>query len=672
MLELIAGAIAAALQPAEPATIIVTGRGLDAEDELAAASVTFDRSAIERSASGRMEDVLRDVAGLTSFRRSDSRSAHPTSQGLTLRGLGGNAASRIAVSLDGVPQADPFGGWIAFTTLDPHAIDRIRVARGASGTEAGALAGAIDIDSRSADRDNPVEASLSLGSRESLDARALAGVRWSEGFATLSGSFMRGDGFVPVVEEDRGPADRAAPYRQLSGRARLVQSIGGSTEAQVNLAAYGDKRDRGFFGSDNRQRGTDASLRLVGRGEVRWSALAYWQDRTFDSRFAALNGDRSQATVTLDQHVPAKGWGARVEAASSSGQIEWRGGVELRRMKGTTFEDFRFVNASPTRKREAGGNATTLGFFGGASIEADGWTFELSGRADRWRIGDGRLLESDLAGTPLTDERFASRDGWEGSGRIGVRRPIAGALDFRAAAYTGWRLPTLNELYRPFRVGADATAANASLDPERLRGLEAGADWRPSTDARLSATIFANRLKGAIANVTLGAGPGVFPGVGFVASGGAFRQRQNIDAISTRGIEIDGEVRRGPWSAVLSYSLSDARVAASGAAAELDGRRPAQVPLHQASISLDWLHGPIGIGASARFTGRQNEDDLGERRLPAALTFDTRARWTISRFGDIELRIENLFDRQVIAAVGSDGTRERALPRAIWLGVRVR
>ena len=46
----------------------------------------------------------------------------------------------------------------------------------------------------------------------------------------------------------------------------------------------------------------------------------------------------------------------------------------------------------------------------------------------------------------------------------------AGPVAVRAAAYRGWRLPTLNELYRPFRVGADATAANAALDPERLTG----------------------------------------------------------------------------------------------------------------------------------------------------------------------------------------------------------
>jgi outer membrane receptor protein involved in Fe transport len=671
MLDLVAGAAAAVLQPAEPATIVVTGRGLD-DDHASAPSLTLDRSAIERSASGRMEDVLRDVAGLTSFRRSDSRSAHPTSQGLTLRGLGGNAASRVSLTLDGVPQADPFGGWIAFTALDPYSVDRIRVTRGASGIEAGALAGTIDIDSRSPGQGDFGDATLSYGSRQSVDARALAGLNWSSGFATLSGGFSRGDGFVPVVEDDRGTADRAAPYRQITGRARLVQSLGDQAEAQLNLSSYGDKRDRGFFGSDNRQRGTDASLRLVGHGALRWSALAYWQDRDFDSRFAALDDDRSQSSLALDQHVPAKGWGGRIEVVSSAGSIEWRAGGELRRVTGTTFEDFRFIDGAPTRKREAGGSATTAGLFGGAAIDAGEWTFDIQGRLDRWRIAGGRLLEMDLSGTPLTDEDFATRRGWEASGRAGFRRPVTDAIDLRGAAYTGWRLPTLNELYRPFRVGPDATAANADLDPERLRGVEAGIDWRPIANARLSLTAFANRLKKAISNVILGSGPGVFPGVGFVAAGGSYRQRQNVDAIRTRGIEIDGAYARGPWSAALSYALSDARVEASGAAAQLDGRRPTQIPIHQASASLDWRSGRMGLGGTVRFTGKQNEDDLGERRLPSALTFDTRARWALPKLGDLELRVENLFDSRVIAAVSGDGIRERTLPRTIWLGLRIR
>lgn len=642
--------------------IVVTGRGIEVDDGLAATR-TIGRAEIERSASGRMEDVLRDVAGLASFRRSDSRSAHPTSQGLTLRGLGGNAASRVALTLDGVPQADPFGGWIAFSTLDPHAIDRIRVTRG-GGIEA--VAGAIAIDSRAPDG---LAGGLLGGSRESVDARALGGLQWSDGFASLSGSFARGDGFVPIVAQDRGAADRRAPFEQGAVRARLVQEVGG-VETQASLSTYRDRRERGTDFTDNRQRGTDASLRLVGKGETRWSALAYVQDRRFDSQFASVNAARSAATLTLDQRVPARGYGARVEVQPRVGSVEIRIGAEWRRVSGATDEDFRFVSGLPTRERKAGGRNSTTGLFAGANWSGGGWSLAADARADHWSMADGRLVEREPSGAILTDSRFAGRSGWEGSGRFAVGRRLGATLALRAAANRGWRLPTLNELYRPFRAGADATAANAALDPERLAGVEAGLDWAPTEGAKLSATIFANRLKGAIANVSLGTGPGNFPGVGFVAAGGTYRQRQNVEAIDTRGVEIDGNWSGGPWRAALSYALTDARIDAGGAAAALDGKRPAQVARHSGSASLGWEQGRFSFDATARLTGRQYEDDNNDRRLPAAVTFDGVARVAVTGHMSVEARVENLFDKAVIATLASDGTRENALPRTIWVGLR--
>ena len=665
MLELIS---AAALQTVAPETIVVTGRGLDTEQSLTATR-TIERAEIERAASGRTEDVLRNVAGLASFRRSDSRSAHPTSQGLTLRGLGGNAASRVALSLDGVPQADPFGGWIAFSALDAHAIGRIRVTRG-GGMEA--VAGTIDIDSRAPTAGLSADADVFAGSRAALDARLLAGTTWGGGFASVSASGARSDGFVPIVAADRGLADRRAPYRQSAARARLVQALGGETEAQVNFSAFADRRTRGTDFSDNRQRGSDGSLRLVGKGATPWSALAYFQKRRFDSEFAAVALGRNSASLTLDQRVPATGWGARVEVAPKLGAIATRAGAEWRRVSGETDEDFRFVAGAPTRRREAGGRNDIAGLFAAADWSQGGWSVAGDVRADRWTMAEGWLIESDRSGVLLANRRFARRSGWEGSGRFAIGREVGESLNLRAAAYRGWRLPTLNELYRPFRAGADATAANEALDPERLRGIEAGVDWAPMRGAKVAATLFANRLNGAIANVSLGRGPGVFPGVGFVAANGVYRQRQNVDAIRTRGLEVDASWSSGPWHSSLSYALTSARVEADDAAFALDGKRPAQVARHSASASFGWVRGALGLDATARFIGRQFEDDNNRRALPAALTFDTSARFAVSRRLALEARAENLFDKQVLATLGNDGTRERALPRTLWLGLRLR
>ncbi|HEY0325373.1 MAG TPA: TonB-dependent receptor, partial [Allosphingosinicella sp.] len=240
-------------------------------------------------------------------------------------------------------------------------------------------------------------------------------------------------------------------------------------------------------------------------------------------------------------------------------------------------------------------------------------------------------------------------------------------------AYLGWRLPTLNELYRPFRVGPDATAANADLEPERLRGAEAGIEWRPLPQAGIGVTVFANRLDDPIANVTLGQGPATFPGVGFVAAGGEFRRRQNLEAIDSRGIEIDGSVAFGRFSLNAGYSFADAKVVASGDAAPLDGLRPAQTPRHSAAATLAWSpRDGAHASLSARYVGDQFEDDLNRQVLDEALTFDAALLWPLTRNLSLEARAENFTDERVEAAISSDGTVERATPRTLWLGLRIR
>jgi outer membrane receptor protein involved in Fe transport len=231
-------------------------------------------------------------------------------------------------------------------------------------------------------------------------------------------------------------------------------------------------------------------------------------------------------------------------------------------------------------------------------------------------------------------------------------------------------VPTPNELYRPFRVGADATAANPDLDLERSRGAEIGLDWRPLSTARLSVTGYANEIRGAIANITLGRGPGTFPQVGFVAAGGAFRQRGNLDAVRVWGIEADAGVEFGNWLAQGSIAWADPRVRASGAAAGLDGLRPAATPQFGASATLGWAIPRLAAAVTLRHSGAQFDDDQNLRRLPPATTLDAVVRAPLGLGLTIEARAENLTDTQIVSGLSADGQIDRAQPRTFWLGLR--
>jgi outer membrane receptor protein involved in Fe transport len=372
--------------------------------------------------------------------------------------------------------------------------------------------------------------------------------------------------------------------------------------------------------------------------------------------------------------VPSTGLGARGEVRPNIGPVQLRLGADWRETEGETKERFQFVNGVGTRRREAGGRTRTIGGFAEAAWESDPFTLTGGGRVDRWRILDGFLDERVIAtGAALTDIAFADRSGWEPTGRAGVAWRPAAAVTLRGAAYLGWRLPTLNELYRPFRVGADATAANADLAPERLKGIEAGVEYRPLSTARVGITVFANRLENAIANVTLGRGPGTFPGVGFVGAAGEYRRRQNLDAVEVRGIELDGRLDLGAWSLSGGYSFADPEVRASGAALPLNGLRPAQTPKHSLAGTIAWRgFGGTRASGTLRYVGSQYEDDLNQQLLPDALTLDAAASVPISGRLSIEARGENITGARVVAGISGSGIIERATPRTLWLGLRFR
>ncbi|WP_448662295.1 TonB-dependent receptor [Sphingomonas sp. CJ20] len=678
-LALVAGLIAAGPAFAQngPDDIVVTGRGLDTPPgEAAYDVVTIDRERLAGTASGRLEDALRDVAGLAQFRRSDSRSAHPTSQGITLRGLGGNASSRALLTLDGVPQADPFGGWVAFPAYLPDRLASVRVTRGGGSGYAGpgALAGTIDLTSGSPADLGALQLRGSYGSRESVDASAVGAATLGTGFVTLAGQYARGDGFTPTVAEDRGRVDRPAAYEQASVALRGVVDMGGGAELQANVSAFTDRRDRGVDFTPVASDGADASLRIVKRGGWGWSALAYLQTRQFASGFASVSDARDTVTPTLDQYsVPSTGIGARFELAPPvGGGVTLRLGSDVRRVSGRTQELYTYVSGSPTRRRVAGGESTTVGGFADASLEAGALTLNLSGRLDHWSITGGSLVERALTGgAALTNTRFANRDGWEATGRVGAALDL-GAVTLRTAAYRGWRLPTLNELYRPFRVGADATGANAALDPEKLIGAEIGADWRAAEGLVLRATGYWNRLDDAIANVTIARGPGTFAGVGFVSAAGVYRQRQNLDAVEARGVELDARYATGPVRVSASYAYADSRVHASGQAAALDGLRPAQTAQHQASATLGWSGGGVDASLTGRYAAPQFEDDQNTRRLADAFTLDAAVALPLTAALAVEARAENLADARVEAGISGPGVVERATPRTLWLGFRYR
>jgi vitamin B12 transporter len=630
---------------------------------------------VDQGTGQRVENIVRDIPGWQQFRRSDARSANPTSQGLTSRGLGGNASSRSLLILDGIPQSDPFGGWVNWTAFDSLNLKGMRIIDGGgSGTDGpGALAGTIQMSTTR----GATSASLAYGSRQSIDGDVNISVdAGDDGAMTFGGNYSRGDGFIPTISSQRGAGDGATGYESYGLGARFVTQTDEVGRVEAAVRAFDDKRTRGVPFSGNRNSGVDASIRVLPEiAGMSSMLLAYAQLREFSSEFGSVSADRQTALPTLDQFdVPSSGFGARFEIRPIEGGFynnrELRLGLDWRRTSGKTRENSNFVAGLPTRNREAGGLTETIGGYAEWSADIDRFNVAISGRADHWSIRDGRRLETNIGGTVRSDDRFADRGGWEWTGRAAANWWVIDPMKIKLAVYRGWRLPTLNELYRPFRLGADATAANAALRPETMKGgqikFESNLD-----DAEIGVTVFYSRLDNAIANVTLGQGAGVFPGVGFVAAGGTYRQRQNLDAIVSKGVELDASVDlTSNLKMRVGYAFVDAKVRGSGVAAALNGLRPAQVPEHSGNVALSYSGGSFSGAITGRYLASQFEDDANSRVLDDAVTAELLLGYALTEKLKLELRGENLFDARVEAAISAAGVIERATPRTIWFGVR--
>lgn len=659
------------------AEIVVTGTALPLPGGARAYSIaTIDAGRLETTASGRIEDALKDVAGLTAFRRSDSRSANPTSQGVTLRSLGGNAASRALVLLDGVPIADPFAGYLPWSALDPGRLGSVSVVRG-GGTGAfgaGSVAGTILLTSAAPGQSPPYQLSLAGGSRDSWAGTASVSAKLGEGYVQAGGRFDQGAGYVLVPPDQAGRVDIPARYQSWGAILRLLVPVAADTELQVAALVFNDDRVRGLKFANSQTMGADASARLVHQGDWGVDALVYVQTRSFSAQFASVGPNRATETLTLDQYsTPASGAGGKIEVRPPVGEAhDLQLGVDVRTGAGVTNERFRYVAGSPTRLREAGGRVTTVGFFAEDSWQlSDALTLTAGVRADRWEISAGRLIETDTAtGAPTLAILTPARGGWEPTARAGFVATVLPVLDLRGALYTGFRVPTPNELYRPFRAGSDATAANPFLQLEQSRGGEAGFDWTPLPSVQLSVTGFANRLDGAIANVTLGTGPGTFPGVGFVQAGGSYRQRLNLQSITSCGVEGDLTISIGAWSLNGTMAYADATVEGEGLSIDLDGLRPAQSPPFMASGTLGWTQGRVQASATLRYVSAQFDDDQNKRRIPPATTLDLFAQYRL--FGGLyaEFRAENVTNTMVVSGLSGDGLIDMAQPQTFWFGLK--
>ena len=664
------------IPPPELPEIVVTGARLPpAAGEAAFAVIRLTEADLQ--AEQRLDEALASVPAVSLFRRTSSLSANPTTQGISLRAIAPSGAGRTLVTLDGVPLNDPFGGWVIWSQVPTESLSGLDIVRGSGAGPygAGALTGVINLRER--DDGAALDASVTDGGGRlsASGATAVGPVR-----LVASGLYETRDGYIPVRGAAAGAADMPLDLRVRSAALRADLPVADAT-ISLRAAAFQEDRGSGLAGARATASGNLLSATATAGPRAdrpSWRLQAWRRESDLANTSVAVAAGRTTTTPANDQfETPATGWGVnaalRRTTVSGIGRAEWELGADARFNDGETRERFRFMAGAFTRDRIAGGETSVVGAYAEGSSSIGRWLVVGGLRLDQWRNENGRRLERDRAtGLPTLDETDPDRSGEVVSARLGIRREIGTGQALRLAAYTGFRPATLNELHRPFRVGNDLTEANAALEPERLTGAEAGWAWTGER-ASLTATVFWNEIDAAIVNVTIGAGPRVFPRAGFVPAGGVLRQRMNAGAIEATGLEIDGRFEVGDALSVrAAVSVTDAHLDGGVLAPQLTGLRPAQAPDWSATAGVDWrATDRLTLAADLRWESRRFEDDLNSRVLEAAVTADVRAEWAVSPSTRIWFAADNLFDAEVEVSETATGVAGFGPPRTFSLGVRL-
>ncbi len=636
------------LQPSSFAESVVVTAARGADRLPSAASATVLTSAeLANTAAGALDDALRQTPGFSLFRRSSSRVANPTTQGVTLRGVSGSGASRTVVLADGVPLNDPFGSWVYWNRVPSAAVDRVEIVRGAAGDLYGAdaLGGVVQVLTFSPARPR-VRALVDGGSHDTGRVSLFAGASRGPWFGSVAGELLGTDGVLTIAPEEQGIVDVPANSDYQTGLVTFGTERS-SWHASARLNGYFEDRGNGTPLQVNstawRQFGGEAGG-LAGGGA--WQAHIAGGSQDYYQTFTAVAAGRASERLTTEQWIPTDFVTASGQWSRAFGAHGLLVGAETHWTE-STVDEYQFsvagVRSGPLRV--GGTERGTAGFARVSLVATDNVTVGLGARIDAWSSDP---LSPEL---PEKSETFFSP-------RASVAWRV-GEVSLQGAMYRSHRTPTLNELHRGFRAGNALTNPNPLLEPEHLTGVEGGALY---STGRLSAraTAFWNTLDRAIANITLSATPALIT-----------RERRNSDKVRATGVELEADLRLHPTVTTTGQvTFTSSHFQGSIAAPAIEGNRVPQVPAVQFAFGVTWADPALlTVAGLVRGTSRQFDDDQNLLELGAFAVVDVTVSRAVTRWARAFLAIENLFDQEY--DVGRTPTRTIGWPRTVRVGARI-
>lgn len=635
--------------------------------ETAASVLVLSSVDLEATPAFALDDVLKQASGFRLFRRTSSRAANPTAQGVSLRGVGASGASRAVVLADGIPLNDPFGGWVYWSRVPRESLERVEILRGGASDLYGsaALGGVINVVTEKPSENSQLSFETAYGNERTPDASLYASTRRGGWGAALAAEVFRTDGYILVDKPERGAVDTPANSKHTTLDLTLDRRFAENARVFLRGNLFGEVRANGTPLQNNRthvrQLSTGGDWRSASLGA--FLARAYLSAQIYDQDFSAVAANRNTESLTRSQRVPAQATGFTLQWSRAAGtRNAVVAGLDAQEIRGASDERV-FANNRQTSLVGAGGRERIYGVFAQDVVRLTANLFlTIGARYDHWRNYNALSTTRPTApGAKTTVSIFPERVETAFSPRAALLYRVNDKLSLSGSVYRAFRAPTLNELYRSFRVGDVLTLSNQDLQAERLTGGEAGAKISLGHQISLRGVGFWSDITRPIANVTLRTAPGLIT-----------RQRQNLGRTRSRGLEIEMSAPIGErWNISGGYALTDANVVEFPANKSLEGLWIPQVPRHQLSVQARYTNpAVINFSLQGRAVGGQFDDDQNRFRLNSFFTLDAFVSRNLTRQVELFAAAENLFNERY--QVGRTPLVTLGSPLLARAGIRLR
>ncbi len=645
--------------------VVVTANPTETSIEDTPASVVvFSSKRLESTAAPTVDDVLRQSVGFSIFRRSSSRSANPTTQGVSLRGVGASGASRSAVMFDGVPLTDPFGGWVQWNRVSPVEVEKIEVLRGGASGLYGdtALSGAVNIFPVQTDSGDVGVFGFDIfgGNQRTLSGSTFLGYRlknvWLVDGTAVS---YQTRGFIPIDPAIRGTADSFAGVRSGNYKARITRKLPGKASLFLSPTYFGEVRANGTQLQINR---THIRSFVVG-GQVpkAWEmrSRAWGGTQVFDQTFSTINATRTTEALNRIQRVPVQNVGFTAQVSHVFGRHQLIAGGDAKNVRGAS-DEIAIANNVATSLVGPGGRQTVAGAFVQDFIRlGERLVIAASLRGDHWSNYDAFNTTRTIATRQTVTTIFADRSENAFSPQFSVLYHLNDEFSVYASASKSFRAPTLNELYRSFRVGNVQTLFNENLRAERAKNVEGGVNFSRH-ETRLRTSIFWTSIEDPVSNVTLSTTPTLIT-----------RQRQNAGSTRSAGLEIEaGTVIHKNIDLSAGYLFAASTVTAFPSNTALVGLRVPQVARHQFTFQARYTPGKWTFSVQGRASSGQFDDDLNQFRLEPYGQLDLYVSRSLKGGFDLYVAVENVFNSRYSTA--RTPIRSVSAPTTVRVGIRYR